>query len=104
MVLSEKGGSDRQVLHTDTFSYFEDSSHYMARYLVASVDNADALKDLSDIRGNGFSLSSEDMSSLDSRLMRVFLDIKLPRDWNLLGEDYNLPGRSLTAILMQITK
>ena len=95
VVLSESRGTDRQVLLTDTFMYHEDSSHYLARYLVDSVDNANALNDLDAIRGNGFDLSREDRSTLDTRLMKVFLDMKLPRDWNILGEDYNLPGNIL---------
>ena len=93
-VLSLHSGStaERQVLFTDTLRYAEDTSHHLARFLVSSVNNSNALNDLREVKSAGFDLNNEDMTSLDARLMKVFLDTKLPRDWNLLGDDYNLPG------------
>ena len=92
MLCQTRGSKNRHVMLTDSFSYNEDPSHLLARHLVSSVDNARALESLNEIRGQGFDLAAEDLTTLDSRLMKVFLEMKLPRDWNVLGEDYNLPG------------
>ena len=85
---------DRSTLASSAFAFVEDSGHMIARHLVNSVDDRDALQPTgTPLKWRDFDLTEEDLTTLDSRLLRVFLEMKLPRDWNLLGEDYNLQGK-----------
>ena len=84
---------ERSTLASSTFAFVEDSAHEIASHLVNSVDDRDALQPTgAPLKWRDFDLSEENLTTLDNRLLKVFLEMKLPRDWNLLGEDYNLQG------------
>ena len=65
----------------------------MAVYLAQSVDDLESLEDWDEIRGEGFSLCSEDFADFDTRLTAAFQHLLLPTNWSLLGNHHNQPTR-----------
>jgi hypothetical protein len=81
------------VLATCEFDYIYGSAHYMAEFLVDSVNRSDALENLEDIKSDYFNLSEESLSTLDDRLSSAFTHIRIPENWNLLGTDGTQQGK-----------
>ena len=78
-----------ETIPLGTFLYRTDQTQLLAVYLAQSVDDLESLEDWDEIRGEGFSLCSEDFEDLDQRLTAAFQHLLLPQDWSLPGNHAN---------------
>ena len=67
-----------ETIPLGAFVYETDQTQLLAVYLAQSVNDVESLEDWDEIRGEGFSLSAEDFSTLDDRLACAFHHLLLP--------------------------
>ena len=75
-----------ETIPLGTFLYRTDQTQLLAVYLAQSVDDLESLEDWDEIRGEGFSLCSEDFEDLDHRLTAAFQHLLLPEDFLTKGK------------------
>ena len=79
------------ILATTSFQFYNDSTHFLAWFLINSVYNNHALDDLELIRSDNFDLSNEVLDTLDDRLYNALchLEVQIPEYWTVLGDSKN---------------
>ena len=79
------------VLATTSFQFYNDSTYFLAWYLINSVYNNHALDDLELIRSDNFDLANEVLDTLDDRLYNALchLEVQIPEYWTVLGDSKN---------------
>ena len=76
------------VLATSIFQFYNNSTYFLAEYLINSVYNSNALDDLELIRSDKFDLADEVIETLDDRLYNALthLEVQIPEYWTVLGD------------------